>query len=91
MEIAFTTCVFVIPSYGLVKIKLGSWDSIITYSSSIITYFASFLSLSINHDAISIPFDIFISISDSERFNSSKYLSLIKDGVISITFPGNFL
>ena len=43
----------VMPSYGLVRMKCGSCESCITYSSSIITYRPSSWRLSAIHDAIS--------------------------------------
>ena len=46
----------VMPSYGLVRMKCGSCESCITYSSSIITYRPSSWRLSAIHDAISTSF-----------------------------------
>ena len=43
----------VMPSYGLVRMKCGSCESCITYSSSIIAYRPSSWRLSAIHDAIS--------------------------------------
>ena len=46
----------VMPSYGLVRMKCGSCESCITYSSSIITYRPSSWRLSAIHDENSTPF-----------------------------------
>ena len=39
---ALLACSSVIPSYELVKIKCATWESRITYSSSLITYLVSY-------------------------------------------------
>ena len=55
IEIALLACSSVIPSYGLVKMKCGTWESRITYSSSIITYRISCFAYLDSHEAISTP------------------------------------
>ena len=55
IEMALFACSSVIPSYGLVKMKCGNWESRITYSSSIITYRISCFAYLDSHEAISTP------------------------------------
>ena len=81
----------VMPSYGLVRMKCGSCESCITYSSSIITYRPSSWRLSAIHDAISTPFHWVCAGFISSRLALSSMLSVAEDGVTSITLPGMFL
>ena len=51
IDMALLACSSVIPSYELVKIKCATWESRITYSSSLITYLVSYFPCS---DAIKL-------------------------------------
>lgn len=70
----------VMPSYGLVRMKCGSCESCITYSSSIITYRPSSWRLSAIHDAISTPFHWVCAGFISSRLALSSMLSVAEDG-----------
>ena len=53
IEMALFACSSVIPSYELVKMKCATWESRITYSSSMITYLVLCFPCSDNYKVIS--------------------------------------
>lgn len=93
MEIAVFATSSVMPSYsyGLVRMKCGSSESSITYSSSMTTYRVFLSVLSDNQDAISRPLQCPMAESMSSRLTVSNQLSPTFEGVMSMTCPGIFL
>ena len=78
----------VMPSKGLVRMKCGNWESSITYSSSMMTYRASWAAFSNSQNSISMPLLCLESRLLSLGPMVDDQLALTTDGVMSITRPG---